>query len=130
MLPTIGADDIPARRGEPLDEATLAEARRIVDDVRVRGWHAVVEHAEGLGDASEGEPLVMGKAALQTVFEVLPVADRALLERTAGRIRAFAEAQKKALAEIAVRVPGGRAGHEVVPVERAGCYAPGGRFPL
>ncbi len=25
---------------------------------------------------------------------------------------------------------GGRAGHEVVPVERAGCYAPGGRFPL
>lgn len=32
--------------------------------------------------------------------------------------------------DIEVKVPGGVAGHHVVPVERAGCYAPGGRFPL
>lgn len=29
-----------------------------------------------------------------------------------------------------VEIPGGRAGHTVEPVECAGCYAPGGRFPL
>jgi phosphoribosyl-ATP pyrophosphohydrolase/phosphoribosyl-AMP cyclohydrolase/histidinol dehydrogenase len=27
-------------------------------------------------------------------------------------------------------VPGGSAGHWIAPVERAGCYAPGGRYPL
>ncbi len=27
-------------------------------------------------------------------------------------------------------MPGGRAGHTVVPVQAAGCYAPGGRYPL
>ncbi|MGB0331886.1 MAG: histidinol dehydrogenase, partial [Planctomycetota bacterium] len=34
------------------------------------------------------------------------------------------------LSDLEVSVPGGRAGHEVVPIEAAGCYAPGGRYPL
>jgi phosphoribosyl-ATP pyrophosphohydrolase/phosphoribosyl-AMP cyclohydrolase/histidinol dehydrogenase len=40
------------------------------------------------------------------------------------------EAQRGAIRDVEVKVPGGVAGHQVVPVERAGCYAPGGRFPL
>lgn len=132
MLRTIDPRDIPAQRSEPLDAPTLAEAGRIVDDVRVRGWEALTEHARRLGDVREGdvEPLVRDRAALQRAFEGLPPADQALLERTAARVRGFALAQRKALAEIAVPLDGGRAGHEVVPVDRAGCYAPGGRFPL
>jgi phosphoribosyl-ATP pyrophosphohydrolase/phosphoribosyl-AMP cyclohydrolase/histidinol dehydrogenase len=29
-----------------------------------------------------------------------------------------------------VPIPGGQAGHTVAPVDVAGCYAPGGRYPL
>lgn len=29
-----------------------------------------------------------------------------------------------------VDIPGGQAGHSVAPVSVAGCYAPGGRYPL
>lgn len=53
-----------------------------------------------------------------------------LLTRVAGRIRAFAAAQRAALTDVDVPVPGGRAGHTVAAVEVAGCYAPGGRYPL
>ncbi len=60
----------------------------------------------------------------------MPREDRLTLERTAARIQAFAEAQKKALVPIDVAVESGRAGHEVRPMRAAGCYAPGGRFPL
>ncbi|MEZ4267455.1 MAG: histidinol dehydrogenase [Myxococcota bacterium] len=67
---------------------------------------------------------------LDAALGALPAGDRALLERTAQRIRAFAEAQRAALTNAEIRVPGGAAGNTVAPVERAGCYAPGGRFPL
>src|SRR5882724_11600377 len=60
----------------------------------------------------------------------LPAGDRARLERVAERIRGFAEAQYRALCPVAVSVPGGVAEHQIAPVERAGCYAPGGRYPL
>jgi phosphoribosyl-ATP pyrophosphohydrolase/phosphoribosyl-AMP cyclohydrolase/histidinol dehydrogenase len=130
ILRTIDAADIPSLRVEPLDDVTLSVAAHIVDDVRARGWDALVTHAVRLGDAREGEPLILRKDALEKAFLALPEADRGLLERTAERIRSFALVQKRSLSEIAAPVGGGRAGHEVVPIERAGCYAPGGRFPL
>jgi phosphoribosyl-ATP pyrophosphohydrolase/phosphoribosyl-AMP cyclohydrolase/histidinol dehydrogenase len=60
----------------------------------------------------------------------LPAEQQLLLERTADRIKSFAEAQLESIQEIDVPIPGGRAGQSVSPVNRAGCYAPGGRFPL
>lgn len=53
-----------------------------------------------------------------------------LLQRVAGRVRAFAQAQRDSISDVHVRVPGGLAGHTVAPMASAGCYAPGGRYPL
>ncbi len=64
---------------------------------------------------------------MERVFLSLPEDQQRLLERVARRIRTFAEAQRAAIGDVTVRVPGGSAGHSVVPVDTAGCYAPGGR---
>jgi phosphoribosyl-ATP pyrophosphohydrolase/phosphoribosyl-AMP cyclohydrolase/histidinol dehydrogenase len=129
-LRVIGADEVRTTRRDPVDAATLAAAAGIVDDVRRRGEAALREHAERLGDVKRGEPLVIEAPALRRALESIPRADRDLLERTAERIRAFAESQRACLRDLTVAIPGGRAGHTTSPVERAGCYAPGGRFPL
>lgn len=113
-----------------VDDATLAEADRIVRDVRERGEAAVRDHAERLGDLRPGEALVRPRAELEAALADLPRALRDLLRRTASRIRVFARAQRRCLTELAAPVPGGFAGHTIAPVESAGCYAPGGRFPL
>lgn len=42
----------------------------------------------------------------------------------------YPEAQRRSVSEFSLPVLGGRAGQRVTPVERAGCYAPGGRYPL
>src|SRR5438046_1599197 len=81
------------------------------------------------GSAVAG-PLFIDRAALGRARESLPSEDRTRLERVAERIRTFADAQKRALGDVTVTVPGGTAGHWIAPLERAGCYAPGGRYPL
>ncbi len=53
-----------------------------------------------------------------------------MLQRVAGRIEAFAAAQVASIKPMDMPVPGGSAGHTVAPVATAGCYAPGGRYPL
>jgi histidinol dehydrogenase len=117
-------------RRDAVDAATLEGARGILDDVRARGEVAALEHGARLGDWRPGAPWLLGPAELAAAFEALPVGDQRLLERTAARIRDFAAMQRRALSAGAMDIPGGRAGHELLPVERAGCYAPGGRFPL
>lgn len=120
-------EELHAARREPLDASTLAAARAIVDDVRAGGWDALSRHALRLGD---GAPRWLERGALEAAFTRLARDERELLERTARRIGDFAATQRGALVDVACPVPGGRAGHSVLPVERAGCYAPGGRFPL
>jgi phosphoribosyl-ATP pyrophosphohydrolase/phosphoribosyl-AMP cyclohydrolase/histidinol dehydrogenase len=122
--------DLVSRRGGAVTPEALAVAAPIVDAVRTRGEAALREYAERFGDVAAGGPLFLARPALDCALRDLPVSDRARLERVAERIRRFAEAQKRALEAVTVTLPGGAAGHWIAPLERAGCYAPGGRYPL
>jgi len=130
QLKTLTPDALPSLDRQAVDADTLRIAGEIVDDVRVRGVEALRAHAERLGDLQPGGRLVYDRAALNDALESLPADARAVLERTAARIRTFAEAQRMCLQDLTVDIPGGRAGHRVEAVRRAACYAPGGRFPL
>lgn len=130
LLKTIAPDEVDELRRHPVDPDAYTAALEIVEDVRTRGERALREHAERLGDIEPGADLVVPRPRLEDAFASLDEPDRELLLRTAERIRAFAEAQRLSLRPVEIDIPGGRAGHIISPVERAGCYAPGGRFPL
>ncbi len=130
MLARVTPDQVALGERGAVDPDALATAGAIVEDVRRNGEAAVRRHAERLGDLDPGAPLVADRGTLNTALARLPDADADLLRRTADRIRSFAEAQRACLQSLDVAVPGGRAGHTLAPVDRAGCYAPSGRFPL
>merc|ERR1711865_907652 len=115
---------------DPVDPEARKIAENVLNEVRTRGEEAVREFATRFGDIKEGAPMVFTKAQLKEAADGLDPNERQVLERTADRIRAFAQAQRDALVPITVDIPGGKAGHHVDAVERAGCYAPGGRYPL
>jgi len=130
LLRTVRPSEVPSLRRQAVDADTLAAAGRIVQAVRRDGVAAVRAWGETLGDLQAGDPLVIEAPALRAALEGLPAKARSALERTADRVRAFAEAQRAAVPDFETGVLGGRAGIRLQPVERAGCYAPGGRFPL
>jgi len=123
-------DEIIRLRRSAVPAEALAAAAEIVESVRRGGEPAVRRQAERFGELQQNEPIVIERPALEQARRGLNREDRERLERVAGRIRTFAEAQRGALSELTVAIPGGKAGHTVAPVERAGCYAPGGRYPL
>lgn len=126
----VAPSDLGMVRPGAVDRETLSAAAKIVDDVAQGGDDALRRYArehDGLGD---DEPLLLERPALLAALDTVPQEVRALLERTASRIECFALAQRAALGAVDVQVDGGRAGHLVAPVARAGCYAPGGRYPL
>jgi len=122
--------ELVRRRAAAVPAEAFAVAAPIVEAVRARGEVALREYAERFDDVSAGGPLFLDRATLDRALAGLAAADRARLERVADRIRTFAEAQKRALGAVTVTLPGGSAGHWIAPLDRAGCYAPGGRYPL
>ncbi len=130
VFPARTLEELLRARSRALDEETLAGARVILEDVRARGERAVREHAERLGDLERGAPIRLERDALHAAWAATAPAERALLERSHERIERFALAQRACLAPLRTPVDGGWAGHALVPVERVGAYAPGGRHPL
>ncbi|MEZ4386569.1 MAG: histidinol dehydrogenase [Candidatus Krumholzibacteriia bacterium] len=130
LLPRRQPADLDARDRRAVDTATLAAAAEIVADVDREGGAAVRRWSEALGDLAPGAPLVIDAAACRAALDGLPDDRRGLLERVAARIGAFARAQRATLHDLEAPVPAGRAGHVLEPVAVAGCYAPGGRYPL
>ena len=130
MLRRVKPSELASARPEPVDPQTLVEAQRIVESVRAGGEGRLRNWAEKLDGLAPGAPLLIERAGLQAALKALPSDQRGVLERTAERIARFAEAQKSQLAALDTPIPGGRAGHSIEPIERVGCYAPGGRFPL
>jgi histidinol dehydrogenase len=63
--------------------------------------------------APAGEPYVLRRDDMERAYNALPADQQALLQRVAARVRTFAEAQRRSIADVDVRVPGGRAGHTV-----------------
>ncbi len=123
-------EEIVRQRCVALPAEALDAAAEIVAAVRRGGEPALRQQAERFGELRPNEPIVIERRGLADALRALDGADRERLERVAGRIRAFAEAQRGAVREVTITVPGGVAGHRIVPVMRAGCYAPGGRYPL
>ncbi len=121
-----------------VDDEALAVAARIVDDVRQRGFVAAIDHARRLGEIAPNAParsVLYSAARLRASMNTLEPRERSALRNAARRIADFARAQRRALSDLSLplRVAGrriGSAGHRFVPVASAGCYAPGGRFPL
>ncbi len=130
ILPRGSVRDVASFGREPVDAETLAAAASIVEDVRARGEAALRAQAERFGDLAPGSPLVIGRASLDAALGQIPDEERAALTRAHSRIRSFAIRQRDSIREFSVGVPGGECGQLLAPVERAGCYAPGGRHPL
>ena len=129
-LRRVAASSIGRARRSAVRPEMIAPVLEIVEAVRKGGEAKLREYAERWDGLEAGGALVRSPAEMRAALDSLPRSDRGALERAAGRIERFARAQLESARPVDVAVEGGRAGDRVVPVGVAGCYAPGGRFPL
>ncbi len=113
-----------------LDTATLIGAQKIIDRVR-NGGLAELESCAAEYDAWDQESLLFrGPEDFSAALQRISDEHRQLLERTAARIRFFAEPQLAMLQPVETENCGARMGQTWEPLGAAGCYVPGGRYPL
>ena len=109
------------------DQATEKKAATIVEHVRNGGDEALRAYAKALD--GWGGPLEVPRKQIEAGAKKAPKAIRAALARAADAIRDVASAQRPK--EWRIRVaPGVSVEQRVIPLERVGCYVPGGRYPL
>lgn len=130
MLKTISLQELATAIPPAIAPDTLAGARAILEQIEQRGEaalrEAIARYEQRPGDAR----LVYRPLDFVEAAGGVPESELALLERVARRIERFARAQRDTLGDLELPICGGRAGHRWFPLRTAGCYVPGGRFPL
>jgi len=120
----------------PVDQIALEEAKSIIDSLCPNPSFSVcpsklLDIAKRFGDISDDSTTYFISSDIcKAAFHGLSNVERGTLVNIYTRVKAFAIAQKGSLKDIEIEIPGGKAGHTVSPCQVAGCYAPGGRYPL
>jgi len=109
------------------DHVTEKKAATIVAHVRNGGDKALRAYTEAL-DGWAGA-LEVPRRRVEALATQAPKAVRAALAEAAAAIRDVASAQRPREWRLQVR-PGVSVEQRVVPLDRVGCYVPGGRYPL
>ena len=109
------------------DAATERRVARIVADVRRDGDRALLRYARQL-DRLDG-PVEITEAAMRADAARVPRAVRQAVREAARNIRRVASRQVPRGWRTRVE-PGVTVEQRVVPLDRVGCYVPGGRYPL
>lgn len=105
------------------------EVGTILDDIRQRGNEAVFDWARKL-DGFKGGPFEVDPVKVREAPDKLHPELRGHLVEAIRRVEVFARAQKESFRDFSTEVDGMVLGQRVLPVRRAACYAPGGRYPL
>jgi sulfopropanediol 3-dehydrogenase len=111
------------RKVRDIVEAALADIERRGDDavremsIRFDGW--------------DREDYRLSQAEIDAAVDSLSPQERKDIEFAQAQVRNFAQIQRDSIKDVEVEtLPGVILGHRNVPINAAGCYVPGGKYPL
>jgi histidinol dehydrogenase len=105
------------------------QVARIVNDVRKNGDRVLRTYAEKWDGLKSRQPLRVTDAELEKAWNAVSDEFKQALKTAADNIRQYCEWQKPQPWRNTV-TPGIQVGQVIRPLESAGCYVPGGRYPL
>ena len=124
------------KRGQDQTEVVAADKRvrdtveGILTDIAARGDSAVRELSVKF-DQWDRDDYRLTSAEIEGCLSQLSKRDIEDITFAQAQVRNFAEKQREALRDIEVEtLPGVVLGHRNIPVGSAGCYVPGGKYPL
>lgn len=124
------------KRGEAADVKAQADrkVRDIVEaalnDIEQRGDTALREMSIKF-DGWDREDYRLSDAEISAAVDSLSPQERKDIEFAQTQVRNFAQVQRNSMLDVEVEtLPGVILGHKNVPINAAGCYVPGGKYPL
>ncbi len=102
----------------------------ILEDVATRRDVAIRELSQKF-DKWNPESFRLSDDKIQEIVATVPKKTQEDIKWAQAQVRRFAQIQKSSLSDVEIEtIPGVVLGHKNIPVNSAGCYVPGGRYPM
>lgn len=103
--------------------------KEIIADVRQNGNSAVKKYSEKF-DGIETDCRELSEEEIENAVKSLDDEVLQALKFSVRNVEEFAKAQLGSVKNTMVQADGAILGHKIIPLEKVGCYIPGGNYPL
>ncbi|MCR5260993.1 MAG: histidinol dehydrogenase [Candidatus Gastranaerophilales bacterium] len=103
--------------------------KSIINDVRKNGDSAVKDYTKKF-DNTEIENFEVSKEEIENAITSLDKEILEALKFSIKNVEDFAKAQLGSVKNVCFQADGAVLGHKIIPIEKVGCYIPGGNYPL
>ena len=112
------------------DAKVRATVEAILKDVEAHGDDAVRRYSQQF-DQWDPADFTLSQAAIEAAVKKLSARELEDIRFAQTQVRRFAQIQRDSMKDVEVEtLPGVVLGHKHIPVNAAGCYVPGGKYPL
>jgi len=121
---------MPQEQADEVDRKVREIVETIIGDIRSRGDSAVRDFSEKF-DKWKPESFLLTQNEIDELVASVDPNTIKDIKFAQEQIRGFAQHQRNSMKDVEVEtIPGVTLGHKIVPVNRVGCYVPGGKYPM
>lgn len=107
----------------------ISSVEEIVRDVKQNGDDAIKKYTKQF-DGQDLESFLLTEEEILNAYKKVDKRTIKAIEKSIKNVRKFSEKQLKCLKNLKTKIDKNELGHNVIPLESAGCYIPGGNYPL
>lgn len=107
----------------------LKKVRKILKSVK-RNGDSAIKHYTKQFDKINLEKIQIPEEKITEIYKSADPKLIELLQYATNRIQLFASKQLESFKNLEIKIEDSIIGHKIVPIQKVGCYVPGGRFPL
>lgn len=108
---------------------TITSVNEIIADVRKSGDGALIKYSRQFGDGMI-DSIEVTKEEIKNAHKNVDKETIEALKTAIKNVKEFAEKQLSTITNLDTKIGGVSLGHRIIPIETAGCYIPGGNYPL
>ena len=108
---------------------TIDSVNQIIEDVKRSGDGAVVKYSRKFCDGML-DTLEVTQEEIKSAYKKVDKKTIEAIKTAIKNVKEFAQKQLECIKNLDTEIDGAKLGHRIIPIEKAGCYIPGGNYPL
>lgn len=114
---------------EKIEFESISSVVDIANDVKNNGDEAVKKYTKQF-DNEDLEAFLISESEIKNAYSKVDEKTIKAIKKSIKNVKEFSKKQLKCLKELKVKIDKNELGHKIIPIESAGCYIPGGNYPL
>lgn len=114
---------------EKIEFEAISSIEEIIREVKNQGDDAVRKYTKQF-DGEDLEAFLISESEIKNAYSTVDKETIKAIKKSIKNVKKFSERQLKCLKNLKTKMDGNELGHRIIPIERVGCYIPGGTYPL